>query len=267
MEKLKATNISVLQYGTLPHLLSGHAILWLEVRVVGTWGNGRLLLADISFLKLIVGAVCQIRSDSSEVTLAKHVLTAFGYESQYMEIGMESDTATLTKGYVLLVAGLGAEIDACSDSEWNNPALKAVLLANLANYVVDTTSKNDTNLCDFEDRSASLLTKTKDKNGSCTLDPMIRLFDDHFDMEDIHLITDDLDFTDVDTLQLRDRSWTSVISRDLKGLIAQAPWARSSILGWIYIISWKIIRANACPTQAGQGFTHVLHRGLACSGT
>src|SRR2546428_822708 len=80
---------------------------------------------------------------------------------------------------------LGTEVGIHPASEWNNPEPEIVLAINSAGVAVGATLGNDVNLRDFEGRSALLLGKAKDNTSSCAIGPLIRLFDDGFDMNDV----------------------------------------------------------------------------------
>ena len=60
-----------------------------------------------------------------------------------------------------------------------------MLAVNSRGRIVGATLGNDVNLRDFEGRSALLLGKAKDNNASAAIGPFIRLFDEHFGLDDV----------------------------------------------------------------------------------
>jgi len=117
---------------------------------------------------------------------------------------------------------------------------------------------NDVNLRDFEGRSALLLGKAKDNNASCAIGPFIRLFDEHFGIDDVRQCELRLDVQGPEGFVMQGSSALSQISRDPLDLVQQAigpchqyPDGMVLFLGTMF-----------APTQdrhgPGQGFTHVV---------
>ena len=126
-----------------------------------------------------------IKPGSPEAAKLKDVLLAQGAWSQYLEVAIGPDAEVFTKSQVMSAVGVGAEVGIHPRSHWNNPEPEIVLAINSRAQVVGATLGNDVNLRDFEGRSALLLGKAKDNNASCAIGPFIRLFDDHFSMDDV----------------------------------------------------------------------------------
>ena len=152
--------------------------------------------------------------------------------------------------------GTGVEVGIHPGSSWNNPEPEIVLAINSKGNVTGAALGNDVNLRDFEGRSALLLGKAKDNNASCAIGPFIRLFDEHFSLDevrqaDIHLTVDGLD-----GFRLDGKSSMQQISRDPLELVGhcigkhhQYPDGLMLFLGTMF----APIQARDVP---GQGFTH-----------
>lgn len=120
----------------------------------------------------------RIRPGSKEAEILKVKLTEKGLWSQYLEVGLGKDNELFTKSQILSSVGYGQSIGIKSLSKWNNPEPEIVLIVNGKKQIVGATIGNDVNLRDFEGRSALLLGRAKDNNGSCAIGPYIRLIDD-----------------------------------------------------------------------------------------
>ena len=127
----------------------------------------------------------KIRPGSPEAAQVKEALIRQGAWSQYLEVGIGPDAEIFTKSQPMSAVGLGAEVGIHPKSEWNNPEPEIVLAVNGKGRTVGAALGNDVNLRDFEGRSALLLGKAKDNNASCAIGPFIRLFDEHFGIDDV----------------------------------------------------------------------------------
>jgi len=114
----------------------------------------------------------------------KDLLVQRGLWSPYLEVGIGPDAEVFTKSQPMSAVGTGAEVGLHPASTWNNPEPEIVLAVNSRGETVGASLGNDVNLRDFEGRSALLLGKAKDNNGSCAIGPFIRLFDEHFTIDD-----------------------------------------------------------------------------------
>ena len=90
-----------------------------------------------------------------------------------------------TKVPVLASVGWGDWVGIRADSVWNNPEPEVVILCDPPAVPWAPPSGNDVNLRDIEGRSALLLGKAKDNNASCAVGPFVRLFDEHFTINDV----------------------------------------------------------------------------------
>jgi len=199
-----------------------------------------------------------VKPGSTESARLKEVLLAQGMWSQYLEVGIGPDAEIFTKAQPMSAVGTGAQVGIHPASQWNNPEPEIVLAVNSRGEVVGATMGNDVNLRDFEGRSALLLGKAKDNNASCAIGPFIRLFDEHFSIDDVRQCELTLKVTGPEGFVMQGRSALNQISRDPLDLASQAmgkyhqyPDGMMLFLGTMF-----------APTQdrhgPGQGFTHVV---------
>jgi fumarylacetoacetate (FAA) hydrolase family protein len=149
-------------------------------------------------------------------------LSARGMWSQYMEVGIGPDAEVFTKSQPMSSVGHGAAVGLHPSSHWNNPEPEIVLAVNSRAQVVGATLGNDVNLRDIEGRSALLLGKAKDNNGSCSIGPFIRLFDGEFSIDTVRGMEVAMHIEGVDDgFELAGASFMREISRDPLDLVAQ----------------------------------------------
>ena len=174
-----------------------------------------------------------IRPGSDEALRLKEVLIAQGAWSQYLEVGIGPDAEIFTKSQPMSAVGTGAEVGIHPGSAWNNPEPEVVLAIDSNGRVKGAALGNDVNRRDVEGRSALLLGKAKDNNGSCAIGPFIRLFDAQFGMDEVRRCELSMQVTGQDGFAMTGASSLAQISRDPLDLVAR-PSARttSTRTGW-----------------------------------
>ncbi len=192
---------------------------------------------------------------SAAAAQLKDALIEEGMWSQYLEVAIGPDAEIFSKAPVLSAVGTGAPVGVRSDSHWNNPEPEVVLVCDAHGAVVGATLGNDVNLRDFEGRSALLLSKAKDNTASCAIGPFIRLFDDHFTIDDVRSADIELTIEGPEGYLLEGRNDMSQISRDPLDLVAQCLSEHHYPDGFVLFCGTLF-----APTQdrdtPGAGFTH-----------
>ncbi|QIG81900.1 fumarylacetoacetate hydrolase [Sphingosinithalassobacter tenebrarum] len=192
---------------------------------------------------------------SPQAAQLKEALIADGMWSQYMEVAIGPDAEIFTKSPVLSTVGWGASIGIRSDSTWNNPEPEIVLIADSAGEAVGACLGNDVNLRDFEGRSALLLSKAKDNNASCSMGPMIRLFDDGYSLDDVRAADVALTIEGTDGFVLEGASNMREISRDPAELLRQACSEHHYPDGFV-LFCGTLFAPTQDRDEPDRGFTH-----------
>jgi len=187
----------------------------------------------------------------------KKVLQAKGLWSQYLEVGLGLDIEIFTKTQPLASVGHGEWIGLHPRSSWSNPEPEVVLVLSPAGKIVGATLGNDVNLRDFEGRSALLLGKAKDNNGSSALGPAIRLFDDGYGLEDLRTAEVSVKVTGADGFTLDAMSDMSQISRTPEEMARQL-FETHHYPDGVVLFTGTLFAPVQDRDKPGIGFTHKL---------
>ncbi len=200
----------------------------------------------------------RVRPGSPEAARLKNALIEQRVWSQYLEVGIGPDAEIFTKSQPMSAVGTGADIGIHPKSEWNNPEPEIVLAVNSRGKIGGATLGNDVNLRDFEGRSALLLGKAKDNNASCAIGPFIRLFDEHFGIDDVRKATLAMRVDGPEGFTLDGESSMAMISRDPEDLVAQAIGANHQYPDGFVLFLGTMFAPTKDRHAPGQGFTHTV---------
>ena len=188
----------------------------------------------------------------------KAALIERGLWSQYLEVGIGPDAEIFSKSQPMSAVGTGAEIGLHPDSTWNNPEPETVLAINARGDIVGATLGNDVNLRDFEGRSALLLGRSKDNNGSCAIGPFLRLFDRDYGLDDLRQAEVSLLVEGDEGFRLEGLSSMAEISRDPLDLASQALNDNHQYPDGLLLFTGTMFAPTEDRDQPGEGFTHKL---------
>jgi len=209
-------------------------------------------------LQTTIGTNLSDMKPGSEAALRlKEDLMGRGLWSQYMEVGIGPYAEVFSKSQPMSAVGHGADVGLHPASHWNNPEPEIVLAVNSRGEVVGGTLGNDVNLRDIEGRSALLLGKAKDNNGSCAIGPFIRLFDGAFTLDtlrqaEVRMLIEGVD----DGFELAGASFMREISRDPLDLVTQTCGAHHQYPDGFMLFLGTMFSPIKDRDAPGKGFTH-----------
>jgi fumarylacetoacetate (FAA) hydrolase family protein len=230
-------------------------------RVIEERARGDALSADrlrASIVSLVGTSLADVRPGSEQAVRVKDVLVAQGVWSQYLEVGIGPDPEVFTKCPPMAAVGTGSEVGIHPRSEWNNPEPEVVLAVSHDGRIVGAALGNDVNLRDFEGRSALLLGKAKDNNASCAIGPFIRLFDEHFVLDDVRNCDIALHLRGPDGFEFTGRSSMSQISRDPADLVEHTIGPHHQYPDGVMLFLGTMFAPTIDRSAPGRGFTHTV---------
>jgi len=211
----------------------------------------------IELERRIGGSLAGLQPGSDAASRLKESMIEDGSWSQYLEVGIGPDAEVFTKAQPMSAVGCGAGIGLHPRSEWSVSEPEVVLAVSPGGRAVGASLGNDFTLRDFEGRSALLLGHAKDYNASCAIGPFIRLFDEHFTMEDVRQAEVKLRVRGADGFEEEGTNRMTEISRDPEQLLDAAAGRLHQYPDGMMLFLGTMFVPRRDRSGSGSGFTHL----------